>query len=128
MLSNASWVGTAVLDYGDAADLSVDRDEGEQSIDREVDHRLVQWSRVSSLLVRNDTQDTGIKALVSGLAVATSKVMIASSFNGHNTSRVPGARRCHKPHSGYIYLIAEWREQIGEKDSGSVVRVFSIDL
>jgi len=61
---------------------------------------------------------------VSGLAVASSEVMIGSSINPGETKSIPEASRCQKPYSGYITLITEWREEILHKEQDSVVRLF----
>ena len=67
-------------------------------------------------------QDSGIKAFVSGLAVASSEVMIGSSLNDPETKTTAEAYRCQKPYSGYIKLITEWREECW----GRPRRVYSV--
>lgn len=69
-------------------------------------------------------QDSGIKAFVSGLAVASSEVMIGSSLNDPETKTTAEAYRCQKPYSGYIKLITEWREDMLGKAPESVFRLF----
>lgn len=68
-----------------------------------------------------------MKAIVSGLVVASSKVMIASSLNSPETKSIPDALSCQKPYSGYIKLITDWRVQLFRKHPDSVVRLFPFD-
>lgn len=72
-------------------------------------------------------QDSGVRAFVSGLAVASSEIMIGSSLNNPATKDVPEASRCQKPYSGYITLITEWRDEILHKPEESVVRIFPFE-
>lgn len=72
-------------------------------------------------------QDSGVRAFVSGLAVASSEIMIGSSLNDPGTKAVPAAGRCQKPYSGYITLITEWREEILHKPEESVIRIFPFE-
>lgn len=73
-------------------------------------------------------QDSGVRAFVSGLAVASSEVMIGSSLNNADTKVILDAYRCQKPYSGYITLISEWREEILHKPRDSVVRMFPFSV
>lgn len=68
-----------------------------------------------------------MKGLVSGLAVASSEVMLASSLNDPSSKDIHEAYRCQKPFSGYIKLITEWREEVIGKNADSVVRLFAFD-
>lgn len=72
-------------------------------------------------------QDSGVRAFVSGLAVASSEIMIGSSLNDPATKSVPEASRCQKPYSGYITLITEWREEILHKPEDSIIRIFPFE-
>eukprot|EP00904_Undaria_pinnatifida_P008194 jgi/Undpi1/4504/HiC_scaffold_17.g07858.m1 len=83
-----------------------------QALDNQV-HRFVKGLK-----------DSGIKAFVSGLAVASSEVMIGSSLNDPETKTTAEAYRCQKPYSGYIKLITEWREDMLGKTPESVFRLF----
>ena len=69
-------------------------------------------------------QDTGIKAIVSGLVIAQAQVLLASSLNHWSAKDIPGASVCQKPFSGYIELIAEWREELFRRPPETVVRMF----
>lgn len=69
-------------------------------------------------------QDSGVRAFVSGLAVASSRVMLGSSLNDPSTKSIKEAYRCQKPYSGYITLITEWREEIIGKPADSIIRLF----
>ncbi|CAN0302975.1 unnamed protein product [Pylaiella littoralis] len=72
--------------------------------------------------------DAGVRAVVSGLAVASSEVMIGSSFNPADVRiRIHEASRCQKPHSGYVTLIKEWRDDIFHKPHESMIRLFPFD-
>lgn len=73
-------------------------------------------------------QDCGVKAFVAGLCVASSRVMIASSLNEPDTKNMAEANVCQKPYSGYITLIAQWREEIMGQDPSSVHKMFSFEL
>lgn len=73
------------------------------------------------------SQDSGVRAFVSGLAVASSQVMIGSSLNDPRTKDILDAYRCEKPYSGYITLITEWREEILHKEPETVVRMFPFE-
>lgn len=68
-----------------------------------------------------------MRAFVSGLAVASSEIMIGSSLNDPGTKAVPEASRCQKPYSGYITLITEWRDEILHKPGDSVIRIFPFE-
>lgn len=69
-------------------------------------------------------QDSGVRAIVSGLVVASSRVLIASSLNLPRTKAIPEACVCQKPYSGYIKLITEWRQHLFRKDPGTVIRLY----
>lgn len=69
-----------------------------------------------------------MRAFVSGLAVASARVMIASSLNDHDTSYMAEALECQKPYSGYIHLIAEWRNEITYKDPDTTINVWPIEV
>ncbi|CAN0424866.1 unnamed protein product, partial [Hapterophycus canaliculatus] len=75
-----------------------------------------------------EIEDSGVRAFVSGLAVASSEVMIGSSLNKPDTKVILDAYRCQKPYSGYITLITEWREEILHKPRDSVIRMFPFDV
>ncbi|CAM9450103.1 unnamed protein product [Pylaiella littoralis] len=72
----------------------------------------------------NRIQDTGIKAIVSGLVMAQARVLLASSLNKPGSKASPEAGVCGKPYSGYIQLIANWRTELFRKDPDTVVRLF----
>ncbi|CAB1096959.1 unnamed protein product [Ectocarpus sp. CCAP 1310/34] len=74
-----------------------------------------------------EIDDSGVRAFVSGLAVASSQVMIGSSLNDPRTKDILDAYRCEKPYSGYITLITEWREEILHKEPETVVRMFPFE-
>lgn len=69
-------------------------------------------------------EDSGLRAFVPGLTVASAKVMIASSLNELSTRKLAAANRCQKPFSSYITLITEWREDVLHKSMDGVVWVF----
>lgn len=69
-------------------------------------------------------QDTGIKAIVSGLVIAQSRMLLASSLNDPATKESPEAAECQKPFSGYIQLIVKWRTDVFRRPADSVVRLF----
>lgn len=69
-------------------------------------------------------QDTGIKAIVSGLVIAQSRMLLASSLNKPASKDSPEAAMCQKPFSGYIQLIVEWRTKLYRKNPDTVVRLF----
>eukprot|EP00752_Nemacystus_decipiens_P010743 g9565.t1 len=75
----------------------------------------------------SEIDDSGVRAFVSGLAVASSELMIGSSLNDPGTKAVPEASRCQKPYSGYITLITEWRDEILHKPADTVVRIFPFE-
>lgn len=87
-----------------------------------LDHRLVFNPSLSCC------QDAGVRAFVSGLAVASSKRMLGTSLNERATNKIEGCSRCQKPHSGYIWLIKEWREEVVGKDGDDFVRLFPYDI
>lgn len=70
------------------------------------------------------SQDTGIKAIVSGLVMAQAKVLLASSLNEPASKMYPEAGVCAKPHSGYIQLIADWRTELFRKEPETLWRLF----
>ncbi|CAM9544119.1 unnamed protein product, partial [Pylaiella littoralis] len=72
----------------------------------------------------NRIEDTGIKAIVSGLVIAQARVLLASSLNSPSSKGNPEAAVCQKPFSGYIQLITEWRTELFRKDPATVVRLF----
>lgn len=72
----------------------------------------------------NGIQDSGMKAIVSGLVVASSRTLIASSLNHPSTKDTPEACKCQKPYSGYIKLITEWRQHLFRKEASSVIRLY----
>lgn len=69
-----------------------------------------------------------MKAFVSGLAVASSKMMFGSSMNDPGYKDIEAAYRCNKPFSGYIELIREWREELLGKRADSVIKLFPVDI
>lgn len=69
-----------------------------------------------------------MKAFVSGMAVASAQVMIASSLNKPMTKTIPEANVCQKPYSGYITLISEWRAEILKKPRNSLIRLFPFEV
>lgn len=69
-------------------------------------------------------QDTGIKAIVSGLVIAQARMLLASSLNNPAMKDSPEATVCQKPFSGYIQLIVEWRTTIYRKAPDTVMRLF----
>ena len=72
-------------------------------------------------------QDTGVRAIVAGLGVASSKVMIASSLNSKSRRHDPDAYHCQKVASGYVSLIVQWREELMRKPPSTVHRLFPLD-
>lgn len=66
----------------------------------------------------NRLQDTGVKAIVSGLVSASSRVLLSSS---HGAS---GSNKCQKLNSKYINMIVEWRTDVYRGDEDSVVALF----
>eukprot|EP00752_Nemacystus_decipiens_P002967 g2756.t1 len=72
----------------------------------------------------NHIEDTGIKAIVSGLVIAHARTVLASSLNNPATKDNPEAALCQKPFSGYIQLIVEWRTNIYRRSPDTVVRLF----
>lgn len=74
-------------------------------------------------LPANDIQDSGIKAIVSGLVMAQSVILLASSLNAES-SKNPDAFVCEKHSSGYVHLIAEWRTKIFQKGPETLIRLF----
>lgn len=64
---------------------------------------------------------------VSGLAVASARVMIASFMNDHDARYIPEASTCQKPSSGYVNLIGDWRAEITNKEPDTTVRVWPFD-
>ncbi|CAN0167309.1 unnamed protein product [Pylaiella littoralis] len=74
-----------------------------------------------------EIDDAGVRAFVSGLAVASSEVMIGSSLNPPSTKDIREANRCQKPYSGYIMLIAGWRADILQKPGDSIIRMFPFE-
>ena len=86
------------------------------------------WQYASNRMLRCSlSQDSGVRAFVSGLVVASSEVMLGSSLNDPDCKRLPEASKCQKPFSGYIELITEWRENVVGKSAGSVVRLFPFE-
>ncbi len=69
-------------------------------------------------------QDTGIKAIVSGLVIAQARMLLASSLNDPTTKDIPEAAECQKPFSGYIQLIVKWRTDFFRRPADSTVRLF----
>jgi len=78
------------------------------------------WSQISC----RHFQDTGIKAIVSGLVIAQAKMLLASSLNDPATKDSPEAAECQKPFSGYIQLIVKWRTGFFRVPADSTVRLF----
>lgn len=70
------------------------------------------------------TQDTGVKAIVSGLVMAQAKVLLASSLNEPASKASPEAGVCAKPYSGYIQFIANWRTELFRKEPETLWRLF----
>eukprot|EP00752_Nemacystus_decipiens_P006206 g5599.t1 len=65
---------------------------------------------VSALLGK--LEDSGVKALVSGVVAASSRVLLASLKQTNPFHR--GV--CQKTHSNFIDLVVEWREELGPED------------
>lgn len=65
-----------------------------------------------------ESQDAGVKAMISGLVSASAGFLLSSSFNGS------GDNQCQKPHSKYIDLIAEWRLELLWRDPQSIGELF----
>lgn len=63
-------------------------------------------------------QDSGVKAMISGLVSASAGFLLSSSFNGS------GSNECQKPHSKYIDLVSEWRLDLLGKYPESIGELF----
>ncbi|CAM9651549.1 unnamed protein product [Choristocarpus tenellus] len=74
----------------------------------------------------NQIEDSGIKAMVSGLVSANARVMLASSLAKVMSTEVALDKEsaCQKPTSKYITLVQEWRVEVLGRSPETVVRLF----